>query len=55
MPKKPEPAPGGNLSADAFTQLMDTAGRDAMADLVQAANRRYLYWDDFKYRAMPAG
>lgn len=52
MPKQPEPAPSGDLSADAFARLMD-AGRGAMLSLAQQANKKYLYWDDFKYRPMP--
>jgi Fic family protein len=54
MPKKPEPAPSGELTPEAFATLMK-AGQSASSELVQRANKKYLYWDDFKYRPMPAG
>ena len=55
MPKKPEPAPSGDLTAEAFARLMDSVGRDAMIELAQQANKKYLFWDEFKYRPMPDG
>jgi Fic family protein len=55
MPRKPEPAPKGDLSPKSFAALMKAPARDAMLELVQQANKKYLYWDDFKYRSVPDG
>ena len=31
------------------------SGQPVLAQLVQEANKKYLYWDDFKYKALPPG
>lgn len=54
MPKPPEPAPAGPLSADASARMMDAAYAGDLVELVQRANRDYLYWDKFKHLPMPA-
>ena len=54
MPKKPQPAPAGQLGPEAFELLMKS-GQPVLAELVQEANKKYLYWDDFKYKPIPPG
>lgn len=54
MPKKPEPAPSGELSAEAFAALLE-AGQGSLIALVQKANKAYWYWDEFKHQPMPEG
>lgn len=53
MPKKPEPAPIGELNAESFGKLAVTLRSPQFADLVRQANRDYLYWDRFKHLTMP--
>jgi len=51
--KKPEPAPTGPPSAQSAVALMTPANASAVRELVERADRDYLYWSDFKYLRMP--
>ncbi len=54
MTKIPEPTPGGQLSSKAYSRLA-AFGQSELMSIVQQANKKYLYWDDFKYRPLPEG
>jgi Fic family protein len=53
MPKLPEPAPTGDLQAVEAEVLSRWFASSASVELVQRANRDYLYWDRFKHLPMP--
>lgn len=53
MPKKPEPAPPGQLSAEAFPHVLEAMQSGELSGVIRRANRDYLYWDRFKQLPMP--
>lgn len=55
MPKRPEPAPGGQIPESALADILRLAQSGALIEVVRRANHDYLYWDRFKYLPMPEG
>lgn len=55
MVRKPEPAPMRRLGTDAFEGLSKVTELGATMEVLQRANRDYLYWDRFKHLPMPEG
>lgn len=55
MPKRPEPAPTGQLTPQALATMIESMGSGGFAELVRRANREYCYWDRFKQLPMPEG
>lgn len=55
MVRKPEPAPRGKLGTDALEGLNKVTELGATMEVLQRANRDYLYWDRFKHLPMPNG
>lgn len=55
MPKKPEPAPPGELSAAEFPRMLEAMQSGELSDVIRRANRDYLYWDRLKQLPMPDG
>ena len=55
MPKKPELAPAGQLSAEAFPRVLEAMQSGELSDVIRRANRDYLYWDRLKQLPMPGG
>lgn len=52
--KIPEKAPDWlNIFKEQMNVLFEAARSPQMVDLIQKANRDYLYWDKFKYQPMP--
>lgn len=55
MPKRPEPAPNGELAPDSARRLLDLLRSGELGDLVRTAEREYVYWDRFEHLPMPEG
>ncbi|MBA4370678.1 MAG: Fic family protein [Coriobacteriaceae bacterium] len=55
MPKRPEPAPAGDLSAEPLGRMVAALHSGGLSELFRRANREYLYWDRFKHLPMPEG
>ena len=50
-----KPPDWDNVLKNSFESMLNLAKSNEVANLLQMANSKYLYWDKFKYLTMPEG